>query len=369
MNEKEIWYRQLGFHNNPFSIKPASYFDDLMGYDTIIRKVNNSIATRKVVFVEGEYGQGKSSLLKHIINRFGGQGKIIYFSCNRIEHSLNIEKLLKGRYGFLGNWFNLKPKNMILLLDEAQWLTKDDYSRLVKYYRSGYFSSIVFVATAFNPMTFPDGFNGILQNVKIGEISEADAVTVVRKRVGKLPLLSDDIIKDVFSRTGKNMRLLLKSCELLCRYAYEHNEEHVTEGMVNELMGRHEPPAKAEEPVKRIREELPKAKIEPVRKFTAELPKEEIEEDALPPYEERETAEEEKPEGKIEESFGLPPEEKKIALEEEKPRAELDEEKAKIMEEIREVLEQKPVVEDIPAKEDKEEKRFNANPPTEELYY
>jgi len=28
-----LWYKKLGFHNNPFSIKPAAFRDELVAYD------------------------------------------------------------------------------------------------------------------------------------------------------------------------------------------------------------------------------------------------------------------------------------------------------------------------------------------------
>ncbi|MBU2589256.1 MAG: hypothetical protein KJ939_02265 [Nanoarchaeota archaeon] len=235
MKTKEIWYKQLGFHNNPFSIKPAAFYDELLGYDHVVKKVNNSIETNKLIYVEGEYGNGKSSLLRRILHRFGGKGKIIYFSCNRIEKTLNINKLLNERYGTIGKVLNLKPKNMILLLDEAQWLPKEDYSRVLRYFRGGYFRSIVFVGKEYDESVFIDGFKSSLVHIKLGEISEDDAVSVIRKRVGNLPTLSNDIIKMIFNKADKNVRKLLKYSEIICKTAIEREEDFVTPEIINEV--------------------------------------------------------------------------------------------------------------------------------------
>lgn len=319
MNGKDLWYRQLGFHNNPLSIKPAAFYDELLGCDNIVRKVNRAISTRKVVFVEGEYGNGKSTLLRRIINRFGGRGRVIYFSCNRIEKSLNIEKLLRGRYGLIGKLLNMKARGMILLLDEAHWLTKDDYARLVRYYRSGNFSSMVFVGKEFNQEIFPDGLKSVLEHIRLGYVSEEDAVRIIRKRVGNLPILGDDVIRSIFAKSGYNVRLLLKNCELLCRHAFERDEDSVTVAMVDEMLSEIKEEIKTED----IKEEVKAAEIE------EEKVKEEAQVETEVPIERK--IEEEKPA----EALAAAPEEEKTAevelVNEEKPREELAVEQKKAL--------------------------------------
>ena len=39
----DIWYRQLGFHNNPLSIKPAAYTDNITGYKEQIDEASYAI--------------------------------------------------------------------------------------------------------------------------------------------------------------------------------------------------------------------------------------------------------------------------------------------------------------------------------------
>ena len=234
--KKNIWYKQLGFYNNPFSIKPGAYFNDLFGLKDLIKKVNYNISTGKVVLVEGTYGNGKSTLLRGIIHKFGGKGKVVYFSCNRIEDRLDVERLINGNISFIGKLFKVKPKELILLLDEAQWLSKEDLSRLVRYYRSKYFNSIVLVSPEFNQENLPDSFDSMLQKFKLDEVSDEEAVRLIRKRVGQLPYLNDELIKYVFNKSGKNVRTLLKNCELLCKHAFENDLDEVTKEVADRLL-------------------------------------------------------------------------------------------------------------------------------------
>ncbi len=339
MKAKEIWYKQLGFHNNPFSIKPAAFYDDLLGYDHVVKKVNYSIATNKLVYVEGDYGNGKSTLLRRILHRFGGRGKIIYFSCNRIESSLNINKLLNGKYGKIGKLLNLKPKNMILLLDEAHWLPKEDYSRVLRYFRGGYFRSIVFVGKHYDESVFVDGFKGSLEHIKLGEISAEDAVSLIRKRVGLLPLLDDDMIKHLFEKADNNVRKLLKYCEKACKAAIERDEEVVTPEIVEDINEDHldKEIEELEEEVENLAEDKDVEDIKKEIKEAEKAVKEEKPKEKLKEKEVKENKEvkEEKPEEKL----------KKQALEENK---ELEEEEPEANEEKRlEDLEKFQEVEDI----------------------
>ena len=39
MSETELWYKKMGFAENPFSIKPAIYSDSVYGYPNVIAEV------------------------------------------------------------------------------------------------------------------------------------------------------------------------------------------------------------------------------------------------------------------------------------------------------------------------------------------
>ena len=114
--EQEMWWRKLGFYINPFTIKPAPFDNKVFGQDQILEDLYYKLPAGTMSFVEGKLGTGKTTILKSLIAKFRGRGKVIYFSCNRLDTELNIEELLKGRYGFWGKLFGMMPKEMIVLL-------------------------------------------------------------------------------------------------------------------------------------------------------------------------------------------------------------------------------------------------------------
>jgi energy-coupling factor transporter ATP-binding protein EcfA2 len=269
-----IWFRDLGFHNNPFSIKPAAYTDAVLGYDKVVDEVSYGILNNKVIVVEGDYGNGKSTILRRILNDFGGKKQVIYYSCNRMEKHLNVKHLLNGRYGFFGKLFDMKPKDMILLLDEAQELGSKDFERLHSYKQEGYLKSIVLVGKGFERKDIGNGLAKELQDVSLDTVDEATALKIVRKRVGSLPLLPDAIIKTIYSVSEKNVRSLLKNCEEVCKRAVETGRKKVSmeflkqvfpEELKNVKIERKVVPAKKAE-TKVEKKEEKKAETKPVPK-------------------------------------------------------------------------------------------------------
>lgn len=222
----ELWYKDLGFYNNPFSIKPLAFHDEIIGNN--IRDVISKIEKGNVLFIEGEYGNGKTSVLKRIVREFGGSRRLVYYSCNRTDKNIDFDNLLTGRYGIIGRLFGIKPKDMILLLDEAQELSCEDLDRLKSYYKK-HFWSIVLVGYKYNNLQV-NGFKEIIGDniLSLRKLNVDEAIRLVRRRIGTLNFLSDNIIKTIFERSKMNPRRLLKNCEEVCKYAYSKGASQVT---------------------------------------------------------------------------------------------------------------------------------------------
>ena len=79
---EELWFRTLGFYNNPFSIKPAAFSDEVIGYN--LDEVFDKIDSGKIVYVIGGFGTGKTTLMKHIIRRFGGRRQVVHVTISNV---------------------------------------------------------------------------------------------------------------------------------------------------------------------------------------------------------------------------------------------------------------------------------------------
>jgi len=233
--KKLTWYHELGFFNNPLSIKPAAFDNDLKGYDKIIKEINKQIACLNNVFIYGKYGSGKTTLLKGIINEFKGRKQVIYYNCNQSEKSINFDKLLINAGSFLRRLFRIRKKNMIILLDEAQDMNKKDIQNVIKYYGEGFFKSVVFVSTKDDVEVMKEMEQFIGKNrFMVGNINKQEAVELIRKRIGNLKLISDDDIIKIFNK-NRNPRTFLRNCENVMRAAFEDSKKKVTEKYIKKI--------------------------------------------------------------------------------------------------------------------------------------
>ncbi len=226
--KKLTWYHELGFYSNPFSIKPAAFHNDLFGYDILIDKLNEQVYNSNILFIHGAYGTGKTTILKKIINEFRGKRKVIYYNCNKHEGSIDFDGLLIGAGNFFSRLFKIKKKNMIMLLDEAQDLNKKDMDNVKTYFEQDFFRSVIFVSKK-EDIFLPVGIKKIIGKnyYDLNNISQDEAVTMIRKRIGDLQFLSDEMIIRIFKR-NKNPRAFLKNCEDVCRNTFNDGAEKVT---------------------------------------------------------------------------------------------------------------------------------------------
>src|SRR3989338_3911932 len=243
----ELWYRELGFYNNPFSIKPAAFTNDVVGHN--LKTMFQSIDSGKILFITGPFGTGKTTLLKNIIGRYGGQKRIVYFSCG-LERSMQVDSLIRGAGNMLNKIIGGSPRNLIFLIDEANDIVQKDVQDLFEAYQDGIIKSIVFVGTIVPSRKFPPGLSSELKGnvIDLHNLPPAAAVSLVRKRIGSLPVLSDAVIREVHRKAGGNTRLVLEYCEELCRLAVSRGLNSVSKSEVDELF-----------PVKKVRKTTKKA--------------------------------------------------------------------------------------------------------------
>lgn len=230
----ELWYKEFGFYNNPFSIKPLAFHDEIIGNS--VRDMISKIEKGNIIFIEGEYGNGKTSVLKRILREFGGSRRLVYYSCNRTEKYIDFDNLLVGRYGFIGRLFRIKPKDMILLLDEAQELSAEDADKLKNYYKRNFWS-IVLVGHKYDGLQINGLKEAIGDNViSLRKLNADEAIRLIRRRIGNLNFLPDNVIKVIFEKSKMNPRRLLKNCEEVCKYSYSKGARQVMLEHVNKVL-------------------------------------------------------------------------------------------------------------------------------------
>ncbi len=223
----DVWFRKVGFSRNPFNIKPAAFSYELFGIS--LDGVLSGIEEGKVLFVEAPLGYGKTTMLKGIIHRFGGRKKVIYANVLPYE-KVDVKSLLKR--SSIANYVtgNL-PMGMILVVDEAQNMMPGNSAEVFEFYRSGNVRAVVFFGTRYNQDGFTDEIRAMMNGnvVRLSRPTPEQAISIVRSRIGNLPILSNEIILSAYQRANGSPRRLLQICEDLCRAAVEKGKLSVSE--------------------------------------------------------------------------------------------------------------------------------------------
>ncbi|MFH0752624.1 MAG: AAA family ATPase [archaeon] len=223
------WYEELDYDENPFTIEGQTY-----GFENLINELDYAVHAGNMLLVEGEEGTGKTKLLREMIKKYGGFRKIAYVDCKKLEQDPNIELLLKKRNGVIGRLFNIKPKNMIVLLDDIDQLSEKNCERIKYFYDQNFIRSVIFSSKTNMGLKCSDSVRQrISKTVKMKPLSDYEAVQLVREKVGDL--LSDHLIKEVYTLSNRNLKTFLNNCEKVSAVALKQKQISTEE--LRKIMG------------------------------------------------------------------------------------------------------------------------------------
>ena len=222
-----IWYEEYDFISNPFTIKPQESTEDFFGQQEIIKKLFANIKKGDMALVLGDFGTGKTTILKGIIDRYKGKRKVVYYNAYTSEKSIDYEDILVRGGSRLSSVFGIKSKDMILLLDEVHNFMKKDFENLVKYYYDGYFKSVILVTSEIGYKLPKEVMEIVKNNVyTLKPLAEEAAIKLVESRMEGVELLSKDIIKKILKKS-KSPRDFMMRCDDACRKAVERGSDKV----------------------------------------------------------------------------------------------------------------------------------------------
>lgn len=215
------WYKEFDFEDNPLSIKPGQgyelFFDDKNLVTDVLEKIKDS----ENLVLKGPLGTGKTSILKKIIEHFGGSRKLYYYNAYSASSPLDYERILKRAGNFFSRIFNLKSKGVILFIDEAQHLPPRVLEELKEYIDYN-FKSVVLSSsdTKFKvPKELQKNFE---LEINTGNFTQKDAFNIIKDRLGGdyEEIISDDEIKKCYKNVSTQREFLLE-VEKLCRVKHE----------------------------------------------------------------------------------------------------------------------------------------------------
>jgi type II secretory pathway predicted ATPase ExeA len=225
-----IWYKKNGFNKNPLSVKPG--LSKLIGYEKEIDELEKDLGKKQSIWeIQGEYGTGKTTILKGILKKYDKNHRIVYFSHNRVDGSVNIRRLLISKNTFFKKLIGIVPSDIILLIDESANLNTKEVSELIYYYKLNHIKNIILVNINFkNHRSYQMLKELIGKNViNLTKITKEASVEMVHERLDEKDLISSEAIMQIYDLAKGNPRKILEYSENAIKIAYSIGDGRATD--------------------------------------------------------------------------------------------------------------------------------------------
>jgi arsenate reductase-like glutaredoxin family protein len=218
------WFSKLGFSQYPLDARSNP---NLVGVDDIEKKLIEYILQGNMCLLCGLTGTGKTSMIQRIM--LSNQLKdfeLFYVSSDGVKKDRDIDDLVKEKMSIFARLLFMKPKNMIIFLDECQ------------------LASRVLTESIKSKWNETKGDRKVIHSVVVSQISprlqsnfSGSFMDRLGKRVIKMKKLSSDQLEEVlrsrlqlkkynyvdkFSSDG--LKFLLKSCDGSVRQLLEYTD-------------------------------------------------------------------------------------------------------------------------------------------------
>jgi chromosomal replication initiation ATPase DnaA len=235
----KTWYEKIGFEKNPFETDPLKdEVRTLVGREKEAKEVIYRILSQNMLFIEGKKGSGKTALLKHAIDNFEGKGKVIYVDSNAVNKKLNIEKILSGAKK--ESTKEKYPKNMILLLDNVEELSKLNNERIKYLFDQNFLKSVIFTGNSYEAAEFTESVRSRIGNriIRLTSLSDDDAVELLKERLGEKneDMWTDQVIREIYSRTDGDLKKFLMDAYLVADCAANEKSKRITKQLIEKAL-------------------------------------------------------------------------------------------------------------------------------------
>lgn len=234
-NYNKLWYETLGYEKNPLSMKPTED-NNLIGYEKIIQRIIYQCKIGNVIFLEGSYGTGKSSILKSIYKKLRKGNQVLYFNYAR---NYSLKKGIMYKRTLFQKLLFLKPKKMIVFIDEANLADKKDFDFLYEFYIMDRVKSIIFAGTSFKDVPFNKAFKSDTKQYKLDEIKENLSKEIIDSRMPNQTLVSPAMAKKIFINSENNPRQFLENTEDILRIIVSNGKSKVVKNDVESFFSRY----------------------------------------------------------------------------------------------------------------------------------
>jgi len=207
------WYRSYGWRKNPFFVKPDFH---VVGMDKEKNDLVSYVESGVVCFLTGDHGVGKTSLLKWL-ERNVKKHVPVYIDCENLSGFFDLGEYLKTHKKLWKDLFRRFPKNVVVLLDEAQASEDELKSTLKAYWDSDYVKSVVIVQVE-NLDNFSKAVRKRIgkRTISINKMPREQVHELIKFRVSKKSPFTEEAIDFIAKISGYIPRTILENCERIC---------------------------------------------------------------------------------------------------------------------------------------------------------
>ncbi len=168
------------------------------------------IESESMVLIKGPEKSGKTRLAFEVIDQY--KGSIIYIDMNTYNKEIDIGHLLVGSQPWHRKLFNKKPKNMILIIDNAHNLDTDFYERLQYFFDQKYLQSVLFIEREDKPLELPKSIVSRIghKTITLKEISKEESILIMNQRLQGL--LEEEHLEHIWKKS-KSFQTFVSLCE------------------------------------------------------------------------------------------------------------------------------------------------------------
>lgn len=209
-----MWFNHFGWKENPFSVKPNT---ELIGLEKKKKRIFDFIDSGSVCFLTGVSGVGKTSLLKYVYENIKKHTPV-YIDAEELNEFFDLTAYLKEHKSLWENLLKREyPKNLIVLLDEAQ-ATEEDLKKTLKlHWDQDHVKSIII--SQIRPIdNFTDSFKERIGNrvIRLDKMTKSEVADLIKLRIGKNSPFDKEAVALIGEKSDYLPRKILENCELVC---------------------------------------------------------------------------------------------------------------------------------------------------------
>jgi len=232
----KAWYRNFKWKSNPFFVKSNP---NLVGVEKEKESLMNHLDGRNMCFIQGDSGMGKTSLLKWAELKVNGTS--IYMDCEVIRDDFDLDNYVKAHRSLWKGFFGSSPKNVILLIDEAQASTKNFRNAVKLLWESETVKSVVFSQTHDIGNMSTALRNRIGKRIiSLSKMNKEDALEMIESRTKMRNPFEKEAMLEICEKSNYIPRVILENCERICISLSKRGGRkiHINLGDVEEILGR-----------------------------------------------------------------------------------------------------------------------------------